>query len=180
MADELIDIVDENNTLLGIQKMKSAAHRDGLWHRTAHVWIYNSRGEILLQLRAKDKDLYPNLWDISAAGHLAAGEDVTDGAIRETQEEIGLKIDRNSLDFLEIRKTIDNYDEGCDKEFNYIYLLKFDGEIKDLIFEDNEVQTVKFIDTNTLEHELKNNSDIYVPREEYWYKIIDIVKEKTI
>ena len=59
MADELIDIYDENNKPLGIQKMKSEAHRDGLWHRASHVWIYNSKGEILLQLRAKNKELWP-------------------------------------------------------------------------------------------------------------------------
>ncbi len=58
MVDELIDICDENNNLLKIQKMKSEAHRDGLWHRTSHVWIYNSNGEILLQLRAKTKTFF--------------------------------------------------------------------------------------------------------------------------
>ena len=58
MADELIDICDENNNLIDIQKMKSEAHKDGLWHRASHIWIYNSNGEILLQLRAKEKPLY--------------------------------------------------------------------------------------------------------------------------
>jgi isopentenyldiphosphate isomerase len=55
MSDELIDIVDENNQPTGERKMKSLAHQDGSWHCSAHVWIYNSKGEILLQLRSKDK-----------------------------------------------------------------------------------------------------------------------------
>ena len=53
MVDELIDIFDENNNALNVQKMKSEAHKLGLWHRASHIWIYNSSGEILLQLRAK-------------------------------------------------------------------------------------------------------------------------------
>ena len=82
MADELIDICDESNNLTKIQKMKSYAHKAGLWHRTAHIWIYNSKGNILLQLRAKEKLLYPDMWDISAAGHVSAGEDPTTSGLR--------------------------------------------------------------------------------------------------
>lgn len=95
MADELIDIVDENDVPTGIQKMKSLAHADGSWHRVAHIWIYNSKGEVLLQLRAPNKLLYPNKWDVSVAGHIGAGEDIIAGAQREIQEEIGVKIKNN-------------------------------------------------------------------------------------
>lgn len=69
MADELIDIFDENNNPRGIQKLKSEAHKEGIWHRAVHIWIYNLKGEILLQLRSKNKELYPDRWDVSAAGH---------------------------------------------------------------------------------------------------------------
>jgi isopentenyldiphosphate isomerase len=62
MAQELLDIVDEDNKLLGIKKSKVEAHEKGLWHRNAHIWIYNSKGEVLLQLRAKDKIFLPNMW----------------------------------------------------------------------------------------------------------------------
>ena len=91
MADELIDICDKNNNHINIQKMKSEAHKDGLWHRASHIWIYNSNGEILLQLRAKEKELYPDMWDISAAGHVSAGEEPIVSGLREVKEELGLK-----------------------------------------------------------------------------------------
>ena len=93
MADELIDICDENNNLINVQKTKSEAHKNGLWHRASHIWIYNSNGEILLQLRAKEKPLYPDMWDISAAGHISAGEDPITSGLREVKEEIGLEIE---------------------------------------------------------------------------------------
>ncbi|MCK5107656.1 MAG: NUDIX hydrolase, partial [Nanoarchaeota archaeon] len=65
--DELIDIVNEDNVIIG-QAMKSEAHAKGLWHRLAVIWIYNSKGQILLQLRTKDRDLYPDVWDVSVGG----------------------------------------------------------------------------------------------------------------
>jgi len=86
MADELIDIYDENDKTLNLKKMKSEAHKNGLWHRAASVCIYNSHGEFLLQLRAKDKDLFPNMWDVSAAWHISAGEDPTIAAIRKQKK----------------------------------------------------------------------------------------------
>ena len=56
MTDELIEICDENNNRLGPQKMKSEAHREGLWHRTSHIWIYNSAKEILCQKSKKPSE----------------------------------------------------------------------------------------------------------------------------
>ncbi len=70
--------------------MKSEAHREGLWHRAAHIWAYNSKGEILLQLRAKNKRTFPDKWDLSVAGHISASEEPIDSALREIEEEVGL------------------------------------------------------------------------------------------
>ena len=60
MADELIDVYDENNNPLNLTKKRSEVHREGDWHCSAHVWLYNFKGEILLQLRAKEKDFAPS------------------------------------------------------------------------------------------------------------------------
>ncbi|NTW30866.1 MAG: hypothetical protein HGA33_06295, partial [Candidatus Moranbacteria bacterium] len=54
MADELIDIYDENNVPLGITELKSEAHRDGLWHHTASIFVIDENGQILLQKRSKN------------------------------------------------------------------------------------------------------------------------------
>jgi isopentenyl-diphosphate delta-isomerase len=70
MVDEMIKIYDENNNYINKNLMKSVAHRDGLWHRTSHICIYNSEGKILLQKRASCKELLPDMWDISVAGHV--------------------------------------------------------------------------------------------------------------
>ena len=94
MADEMIDIYDSEMNLLGVA-MKSQAHKEGLWHKAFHCWIISEDGNIWLQLRGADKQLYPNLLDISCAGHIQVGESVKLGGLRELEEELGLQLKEN-------------------------------------------------------------------------------------
>ncbi len=103
-TDELVDVLDEFGNKTG-QMNKRLVHERGLWHAGAHVWIYNSKGEVLLQLRAPTKPIYPNTWDISAAGHLLASESHVGAALRETEEELGLKLDPGELKFIGVTRT---------------------------------------------------------------------------
>jgi len=180
MADELIDICDGNNNLLNIQKMKSEAHKDGLWHRASHIWIYNSNGEILLQLRAKEKSLYPDMWDISAAGHISAGEDPITSGLREIEEEIGLKFKKEDLNFWMIRRIRTIFREIKNHEFCYVYFLKYDGDLSDLKLQKREVQKIQFFPIDKIEEELKRNSDKYVPHRDYWFEVLNEIKKKLV
>lgn len=180
MADELIDICNENNNLLDIQKMKSEAHKDGLWHRAAHIWIYNSQGEVLLQLRASEKLLYPDMWDISAAGHVSAGEDPVISGLRELEEEIGLKVEKEALDFWMIRKTSSIFREIKNNEFYYVYFLKFDGDISQLKLQVEEVQQIQFFAMNQIEEELKANPGKYTPHGDYWFEALAELRKRMV
>lgn len=178
MADELMDICDENNNIIG-RGMKSEILRKGLWHRTARVFIYNSSGEILLQLRGKDKELYPDLLDVGAAGHVAAGEDYVDTAVREAQEELGLLIPRENLDFLMIEKFEQVWGKLTERVFAGTYLAKFDGSIKDLKIQTDEVQELKFISVDDLEKDVKDFPQKYTPHPEgYWTGLINGVRKR--
>jgi isopentenyl-diphosphate Delta-isomerase len=179
MADELIDICNENNELLGIKKMKSEAHKNGLWHRASHIWLYNSDGEILLQLRAKEKLLHPDMWDISAAGHISAGEDPITSGLREVEEEIGLKLKKEDLDFFMIRKHKAIFRDIKNNEFYYVYFFKFDGDISQLKLQDEEVQKIQFLPIDKIEEELKTNPDRYVPHGNYWFEVLNEVKRRV-
>jgi len=72
---------------------KDDAHRDGVWHATIHVWILDDESRILLQHRSYEKQYFPGMWDISAAGHIAPGEDGT----REVAEELGAVVTLEDL-----------------------------------------------------------------------------------
>jgi 16S rRNA (adenine1518-N6/adenine1519-N6)-dimethyltransferase len=67
-------------------------HARRLLHRAAHVFVFNTRGEVLLQQRSATKDEYPLRYTSSASGHLAAGEGYDAAAARELQEELGLTV----------------------------------------------------------------------------------------
>src|SRR5210317_2621226 len=95
--DEYIDIVTSSGEPTTKVALKEEAHKNGWWHNTIHVWLYTKKGEILLQQRSHKKSIFPLLWDVSAAGHVDAGESLTNAAIRETEEELGLKLSKDDL-----------------------------------------------------------------------------------
>ena len=73
---EILDIVDKNGVPTGDTVSREQAHREGIRHRTSHVWLARYRDEsvwLLLQRRSEDKDSHPGLLDISSAGHIPAG-----------------------------------------------------------------------------------------------------------
>lgn len=94
-ADEILDIVDDNNNIIG-QASRLEVHQKNLKHRSAHVFVIHN-GDVFLQLRAPNKAQFPNLWDTSSAGHLDSGESYIDSAVRELNEELGIKAKTSDL-----------------------------------------------------------------------------------
>lgn len=88
LAEEFA-IVDENNRVTGAAP-RAEVHGNNLRHRAVHLFIFNRAGELLLQKRSRWKDRHPNLWDSSAAGHVGAGEEYDETAVRELHEELGI------------------------------------------------------------------------------------------
>jgi isopentenyldiphosphate isomerase len=88
-ADELFDVVDENDQVIG-QEKRGIVHARNLHHRAVHILIFNAAGEVFLQKRSPWKDLHPNVWDSSCSGHVDSGEDYDPAAAREIGEELGL------------------------------------------------------------------------------------------
>ncbi|MDO4614976.1 MAG: NUDIX domain-containing protein [Lachnospiraceae bacterium] len=91
--DEILDIVDEHGQPTGKTTLRSEAHREGILHRTAHVWLVRMRDgkpQILLQKRSDNKDSHPGCYDISSAGHIPAGVGFVPSALRELFEELGV------------------------------------------------------------------------------------------
>ena len=96
MSEEIFDVVDELDQVIG-QAPRSVVHARKMLHRAVHIFVFNSREELLIHLRSATKDESPNTWTSSASGHLSAGEDYEETAHRELKEEIGLA---GELEFL--------------------------------------------------------------------------------
>ena len=176
-AEELVDILDEHGEVTGIVKTKSEAHEKALWHKAIHIWIYNSKGEILLQKRAKTKLTWPGLWDISVAGHVSCGEDFEEAAVRELHEELGVGVKPEELVEVARRKT--TYDNQKlnyhSREFASTYLYRLDELPTNL--QEEEVGEVRFISIEKLEKELADPEAAkkYTPWD--YYEMIDAVKK---
>lgn len=97
---ECLDIVDENGLPTGEIVSRDVAHREGLRHRTAHVWVIRKTDQgydILLQKRSMEKESFPGLYDTSSAGHIPAGEEPLPSALRELSEELGIVAEPEEL-----------------------------------------------------------------------------------
>jgi isopentenyldiphosphate isomerase len=125
-VEELLDILDESGKPTGEVVTKGEAHRRGLWHRGFHCWIcgMGATGELylLVQRRSATKDTWPGRLDITAAGHLTAGERTLDG-LREVEEELGLKVEPERLIPLGSRRAEQEIPGGYDREFHDVFLL---------------------------------------------------------
>jgi isopentenyldiphosphate isomerase len=122
---ELFDVCDPWGHPLGLTKPRDDVHRDGDWHRSAHLWIVTSTGLLLFQRRARDKDTWPGRFDASVGGHYQAGEG-REGPVREAREELGLSLDVRELIALGVRR-VESRDRGIvDRELQDIFLLRRD------------------------------------------------------
>src|SRR5256712_171863 len=91
MAEEIFDVVNQRDEVIGRQT-RNEVHRLGLMHRAAHVLVFNSRGQVFLKKRSLKKARQPGLWDSSASGHVDSEEDYDACAVRELNEELGLRL----------------------------------------------------------------------------------------
>lgn len=162
---EYLDVVDKQGNPTGEIVERTIAHRQGIRHRTSHVWILRQnegRVEILLQKRSADKDSYPNCYDISSAGHIPAGSSYEVSAIRELQEELGVTV---SVDQLHVIGTSysDSYHIFHDQPFHNVqvsrvYALWYDG---DFILQQEELSEVRWIDLDECIRHVQNNDFLH-------------------
>jgi isopentenyl-diphosphate Delta-isomerase len=96
--DELLDVVDESDMVIGSATRMECNSNPNLIHRAAYALIFSSDGKLLLHKRSQTKDTCPGLWSISVAGHVDQGETYDQTIIREIKEEIGIDLEVEYLD----------------------------------------------------------------------------------
>lgn len=167
-------MLDEYGDKTGQVLPKKEVHQKGLWHGGAHLWICNSKGEVFLQHRSPAKEIYPDARDISCAGHIDAGETPIETLIRETAEELNLKIDGQQLKFIGITFVEDKMPAGwVHRVFDWTYVTQMDFDIHDLKLEEGETTDAKWLDLDDFEADINDPERIknYSPRHKYVYEM---------
>ena len=97
VTEEILDIVDSNDQVIGSLPRSEAYSRGDCIIRGCWLFIQNSKGQLWIPRRVKTKPLFPDALDGSAVGHVSAGETYEEAAIRETEEEVGIKLNPEEL-----------------------------------------------------------------------------------
>lgn len=152
MSQEIFDVVDETDLVLG-QASRSEVHARGLLHRAVHVFVFNTAGLLLLQLRSARKDEFPLMLTSSASGHVLAGESYDEAAARELAEELGL---HSELQFLH------KFRAGPEtaNEHTALYRTTTDHPLK---FDREEIAELRFLPPEFVERQLARDPAQFSP-----------------
>ena len=150
---ELLDIVDEDGEPTGETVDREVAHRDGIRHRTSHVWLVRvgpaGRMQVLVQKRAANKDAFPGCWDISSAGHIPAGDDWKTSALRELKEELGVGAKPEDLHWLGKHKVeADGVFHGRpfhNRQISAVFVLPLDNPESEFVLQASEIEAVRWM-----------------------------------
>jgi isopentenyldiphosphate isomerase len=170
VSAELLDVYDVSGSHIGVAP-RGRIHAEGLWHKTSQVWLINERREVLLQLRASTKDCFPDRWDISSAGHIPAGIQPLESAVRELEEELGVSVLPSQLKFLFNHSHPYIGENHIDREIAYVYLLEVSSSIK-LTLQEEEVSDIRWLPYKDLLSTLAQEKDFFVPHEQHFLKLI--------
>ncbi|MBI2664488.1 isopentenyl-diphosphate Delta-isomerase [Candidatus Woesearchaeota archaeon] len=158
---ERVVLVDENDNEIGTAE-KLQAHKDGRLHRAFSIFIFDSRGSLMLQQRAKSKYHSGGLWANTCCSHPRKGEAVEQAAHRRLQEEMGFDTDLKEIASFTYEVKFDN---GLwEHEFDHVLLGRYGGSPT---VNPDEVDDWKWISLEDLKQDVKDNPGIYA----YWLKV---------
>jgi isopentenyldiphosphate isomerase len=136
LSEEYLEIVNERGEVLGLAP-RSKIHGDpSLLHRVVHVLVFDPDGKVLLQKRSMNKDVAPGRWDTSVGGHVDPKEGLIEAAMREMEEELGI---RAQVEFLYTYKHSNPYET----ELVHTYKCVLDGNCS-LSFNREEIDELRF------------------------------------
>lgn len=162
---EFFDVVDELDNVIG-KATREEVHELGLLHRSAHLLVFNSIDQVLLQRRSTEKDTFPRMWCSSVSGHLDSGEDYDECVIRESLEEIGLKLRRVPERIFKIEAC-----EGTGNEFSQVYRVKDEGPFS---INKDEVSEIRWFDIADLnETTMRASGDFARPFAMVWSRFVE-------
>ena len=131
---ELVDLLNDRKELIG-ETCERNSVPEGKYRLSIHIWIVNDKNEILIQQRSASRKMFPNMWT-NTGGACIAGETSIETVFRELKEELNVIPNIDNLELIASYKR--------KKDYVDVWLLRQNINIKDLKFNDNEVQAAKW------------------------------------
>ncbi len=169
MNTEVI-LVNENDESIGVME-KLEAHKKALLHRAFSIFIFNSKGEMLLHKRAANKYHSPGLWTNACCSHPQPGESTIDAAYTRLQFEMGIHAPlTKAFDF--VYKA--SFDNGLtEHEFDHVFIGEYDGEIKP---NPDEVEEYCYKSVDAIKESMQLSASKYTE----WFKIAFVKMEEYL
>ena len=148
MPDEVLDLVDEKDEVIGEVRKGVANNDPSQIHREIEVVLYNDKNEVLIQQRSFKKKVHPGMWALGCAGHVPKGMSPVDAAHMELKEELGFDV---KLRYVE--KRLDRI--PTEARFVYTFVGEYDGS--DFALEEEEVEQVGWLSEEDFDEFIREN-----------------------
>ncbi len=135
MKENYLDVVDEQDNVIGKTTWKEANEK-GLIFRSANIMVFNSKGMLFIHKRNRNLPTFPGMWDVKLGGMVDAGESYETAAVRELEEEAGIK--NAKPEFLFTLK----FRSGTDNNNRKVYRCVYDGKMK---LQEAEIEEGRFV-----------------------------------
>lgn len=173
MAEETqYEVLDENGHRTGQIMDRKTVHQKELWHGVANVWIVNSKGEILMQLRGPGMELAPNVWDVTIGTHLRVNENPMQAALRALDTELGLRMTPDDLKHLFNIQCANPMPDGTThKVLGHVFLVHRDLDFAELRYDPQKITRFAWVPMDALVNEVgsEETKNKYFPRANNYY-----------
>ncbi|WP_415326596.1 isopentenyl-diphosphate Delta-isomerase [Chryseobacterium sp. MMS23-Vi53] len=160
--EEFVVLVNPQDEVLGLME-KQQAHVNGLLHRAFSVFLFNHKGEMLLQKRASGKYHSPLKWTNAVCSHPRNGETYLEGAKRRVKEELGIEVEISEKFNFIYKADVGN--ELWEHELDHVFIGTFED---DFHLNPDEVAEVRYISFEDLDKEMIDQPENFTE----WFKII--------
>jgi len=159
--EERVILVDENDNEIDTQE-KLSAHREGTLHRAFSLFVFNSRGRLLLHKRAAGKYHSGSLWTNTCCSHPRPQERIEDAVHRKLLSEMGF--DCNIKEVFHFIYKIQFENQLFEHELDHVFLGMYEGDPN---ANPDEVEDWKWVDPEELRKDMDANPEIYA----YWLRV---------
>lgn len=161
-ADSKIVVVDAKDNVIGLEEKIKCHLGKGILHRAFSVFIFNGKGETLIQQRSGSKMLWPLFWSNACCSHQKPEESAESAGKRRLKEELGFDC---PLKFLgKFIYQADYKEIGSENELCYVMKGQYSGKADP---DPKEVADLKWVGMEQLKDDVKKNPGAYTP----WFKI---------